>query len=110
MTVLLLKIFLVMVAILLINVPFGYWRSNSRKFSWNWIMAIHIPVPIAIGLRLVFLGWMWVLLPAFVLVYAVGQFVGGRVRRQLAKQEIPLSSCLMLDLVRMRRMKQQPHS
>ena len=98
---LLLKILLVFVSILLINVHFGYWRANSRRFSWQWILAVHIPVPIAIGLRLLLLGWVWLLVPAFIAAYTIGQFVGGRLRRRLARHGIPLSSNLVSDLVRM---------
>jgi hypothetical protein len=104
----LLKISLLLVAIILINIPFGYWRANSPRFSWQWIMAVHVPVPIAIGLRLMFLGWIWLLVPAFVAAYSLGQFVGGRLRPQLAKQGTQLSSCLMSDLVKTMRPEQQP--
>jgi hypothetical protein len=27
-----------------VNLPFGYWRANVKKFSLHWILAIHIPV------------------------------------------------------------------
>jgi hypothetical protein len=64
------------------------------------MMAIHIPVPIAIGLRLLFLGWHWFLLPVFVGAYAIGQFSGGRLRVMFKKQEIQLTSILMIDIYR----------
>lgn len=83
-----------------INVFFGYWRSSVRKLSPQWLMAVHIPVPIAIGLRLAFLGWSWVLLPAFVAAFFLGQFGGGQIRRLLKKARIRLSSFLVLDLFR----------
>ena len=98
-----LKTSLLLGSVLLINIPFGYWRANSRRFSWQWILAVHIPVTITIGLRFLFLGWMWLLVPAFVAVYSIGQFVGGRLRGQLAKRGTQLSSWLMLDLVRILR-------
>ena len=102
--------FLLLGSILLINVPFGYWRANSRKFSWHWILAIHVPVIIAIGLRLLFHDLILILLPAFVAVFMTGQFAGGRIKLQFAKQQRPLSSFLFLDLVRIMRAKQEPHS
>ncbi len=95
------KILLLLGLIFLINVPFGYWRANSKRFSWQWILAVHIPVPIAIGLRLLLLGWMWLLVPAFVAAYSIGQFAGGKLRLRLAKYGIPLSSNLVIDLVRL---------
>jgi len=94
------RLALVLITILLINLIFGYWRSNTRKLSLQWAMAIHIPVPIAIGLRLAFFGWSWVLLPAFVSAFAAGQFLGGRIRRYWATQQnMPLSSFLVRDLI-----------
>ena len=90
------------VAILLINIIFGYWRANTRKFSPQWIMAIHVPVPIAIGLRFLLLGWNWALLPVFVADFAAGQFTGGWIRKKFAKQErVPLSSWLIGDIFKL---------
>jgi hypothetical protein len=89
-------------AILLVNLFFGYWRSNTRKFSWPWIGAIHIPVPIAIGIRFLLLGWSWPLIPAFVAVYAAGQFLGGKIRKLFSRQpDITLSSWLGGDLYKL---------
>ncbi len=83
-----------------INVFFGYWRSNVRRLSPQWLLAVHIPVPIAIALRLIFLGWSWVLLPAFVAAFAIGQFGGGQIRRLLKKAQVRLTSCLPVDAFR----------
>ncbi len=95
-----------------INIFFGYWRSNVRKLSPQWLMAVHIPVPIAIGLRLAFLGWSWVLLPAFVAAFFLGQFGGSQIRKLFKKAKIQLSSFLVLDLFRvsakLRRDSQEP--
>ena len=91
---------IVLVVVVVTNIFFGYWRSNARRFSGQWMMAIHIPVPIAIGLRLLFLGWNWFLLPVFVGAFAIGQFSGGRLRVMFEKQEIQLTSILMIDIFR----------
>ncbi len=98
MTMAVLLIFTVFVVILLINVFFGYWRSNTRRLSLQWVLAIHIPVPLAIGLRLAFLGWNWYQLPLFIGAFAIGQYSGGRVRGLLAKKSVPLSSFLIADI------------
>ena len=95
------KIVLVLVSILLLNVLFGYWRSNTPKLSIQWIMSIHVPVPIAIGLRLSLLGWSWTLLHAFVAAFAAGQYAGGKIRHYLAGGERRrLTSCLVTDVFR----------
>jgi hypothetical protein len=94
-------LFLVLLAIFFINIPFGYWRSNARRFSLQWLMAIHLPVPLAIGLRLSLLDWSWALLPFSVAAFAVGQYAGGKVRWLLSRRkEMRLSSCLVMDLFR----------
>ena len=68
-------------AILLLNLPFGYWRAGVRKFSPAWFVAVHAPVPLAIGLRLLIgLGWQLRTLPLYVAVFFGGQLVGGRLR------------------------------
>jgi hypothetical protein len=92
---------LVLIAVFMINIVFGYWRSNTRKFAPQWFMAVHIPVPLSIGLRLWFLGWSWIILPLFVATFFIGQYIGGMIRR-LLKRLYPqrLSSFLVLDIVR----------
>ena len=94
-------LFLILVTMFLVNILFGYWRANTRKFSIQWIMAIHIPVPLAIGLRLWLLGWSWPMLPLFIATFFTGQYAGGKLRNYLAKRQLHLSSCLVMDLVRM---------
>ena len=89
---------LVLIAILLINICFGYWRSNTRKLTFQWILAIHIPVPVAIVLRLTFLGWNWLMLPAFVAAFAAGQFAGGWTRSLLGSKNPDLGSFLLKDI------------
>ena len=72
----------VTLAILLLNLPFGYWREGVRKFSPQWFLAVHVPVPLAIGLRFaVGLGFRLATLPLFVAAFFGGQFLGGRLRR-----------------------------
>ena len=72
----------VALAVLVINIPFGYWRDCSRRFSWAWILAIHLPVPIVIALRLVaHLGWHWPTFPILIGSFFIGQFLGGRLHR-----------------------------
>lgn len=93
---------IVTAAIFIINLIFGYWRGNTRKFSLQWIAAIHVPVPLAIGLRLWLLGWNWALIPVFVLDFAAGQFAGGRIRQAWVKKgNIGPSSWLVGDAFKM---------
>ena len=72
----------VAVAIILVNLPFGYWRAGVRKFSLAWFLAVHLPVGVAIALRLLSgLGWRLSTMPILVGAFFLGQFLGGRFRR-----------------------------
>jgi hypothetical protein len=76
------RIALVALLILLLNLPFGFWRAGVRKFSPAWFVSVHAPVPLAIGLRLSSgLGWRPATLPLFVGAFFAGQFLGGWLRR-----------------------------
>lgn len=67
--------------VLLLNVPFGFWRARVRKFSVPWFVAVHAPVPLVIGLRVVSgLGWQLATLPVLVGAFLAGQWIGGRLR------------------------------
>ncbi len=94
-------VFLVLAGIFLFNIPFGYWRSNTKRFTIQWMAAIHLPVPVAIGLRFWLLGGSWTLIPAFVAAFAAGQYTGGIIRHRLEKRQHPqIGSCLVMDMVR----------
>ncbi len=69
-----------MLIVFLINLPFGYIRSNSTKFSRKWIMAIHIPVPFVFLLRMIS-GLNWTVIPLLVLSDIAGQFAGGKLKK-----------------------------
>jgi hypothetical protein len=97
-----LNLFIAVISIYIVNIVFGYWRANTRKFSLPWIAAIHVPVPIAIGLRFLLLGWSWPLIPVFVADFFAGQYSGGWLRKQLSRQQrIPLTSSLINDVFRL---------
>jgi hypothetical protein len=88
-------------AVFLLNIVFGYWRANTKRFSILWALAIHLPVPIAIILRLELLGWNWALLPLFVAAFFAGQSTGGWIRRKmLSAHRVALGSFLFKDLIR----------
>ena len=67
--------------VFLFNLPFGYIRSKSAKFSRRWMIAIHIPVPFVFLLR-VFSGLNWTAIPLLVLSDIAGQIVGGKLNRR----------------------------
>ena len=75
-------LWIVALLVLLLNLPFGFWRAGARRFSWPWILAVHAPVPLVIGLRLASgLGWQAATFPVMMGAFFTGQFLGGRLRR-----------------------------
>lgn len=76
-------LWLAALALLALNVPFGYWRAGLRKFSVPWFVAIHAPIPAAITLRFAAgIPFRLSTLPLFVAAYFAGQWIGGRLRGQ----------------------------
>ncbi|MHC4094100.1 MAG: hypothetical protein ACYSVY_28130, partial [Planctomycetota bacterium] len=77
-------ILLVGLAVLLINLPFGYWRDGLRKFSPLWLVAVHAPIPGVIALRLLTgIGYQLISFPVIIGAYFAGQYFGGLLRRKL---------------------------
>jgi hypothetical protein len=71
----------VALAVLIVNLPFGYWRAGLRKFSVPWFLAIHAPVPLVIGIRLLAgLGWHLGTVAVLAAAFLSGQLLGGRLR------------------------------
>ena len=72
----------VVVGVLLLNVPFGFWRAGVRKFSLPWILAVHLPIPFVVALRICSgLGWSLASFPFVIAAYLTGQYLGGALRR-----------------------------
>jgi ABC-type methionine transport system permease subunit len=66
-----------MLMVFLINIPFGYMRRKSAKFSKQWMMAIHFPVPFVFLLRIAS-GLNWTVIPLLLLSDIAGQIAGGK--------------------------------
>ena len=61
----------------LLNLPLGYLRTKTRKFSFMWFFYIHIAIPfIFILRRLAGLGFK--VIPIIVIAAVAGQLLGGR--------------------------------
>jgi hypothetical protein len=96
------NLFFVSISVLIINIPFGYWRQHVRKFSLGWILAVHLPVPFVVLLRFSFhLGFQLYTYPFLVIAFFLGQFFGGKVYHFRNKHYFyPLTGCLIMDLFR----------
>ncbi len=101
------KLFLLSLLIFVFNVPFGYWRANVKKFSLQWALAIHVPIPFIIILRIVSdVGFGIESYVFFVAAFFLGQLTGKKLFESFkTKNFSQLSSCLPMDLVRIRKDK-----
>ena len=73
---------MVAVAVFALNIPFGYWRETTRRFSPSWFLAIHMPIPLAVALRtLAGLGWQIGALSVLAVAFSLGQLLGGKLHQ-----------------------------
>lgn len=63
------------------NLPLGYLRETSRKFSLHWFVLVHLSIPFIIALRSMF-GFNWHVIPLTLSCAIAGQYIGGRIRRR----------------------------
>lgn len=94
------KLLYVSLIVLILNIPFGYWRNNVKNFSRQWFLAIHFPVPFVIALRYLFgLGFQFITYPALVGGFFAGQLLGSKIHSwRMNNLKMPLTSCLISDL------------
>ena len=89
--------------VFLLNLPFGYWRASVRRLSVPWVLAIHLPVPAVATLRLgLGIGWAWFSFPPLVGAFFLGQLCGTGLKRRLCALGGGSSSCLAMNLIRLR--------
>ncbi|MCK4847296.1 MAG: hypothetical protein KAS88_06430 [Deltaproteobacteria bacterium] len=66
---------------LVVNIPFGYLRSNCKRLSFTWFLYIHAPIPLIIALR-IFVGLSYKAIPLILASAVLGQFLGGRLNKK----------------------------
>jgi hypothetical protein len=64
-----------------INLPLGYLREASPRYSWRWFLYIHLSIPLLIALRLG-LDFGWRVIPFSIASAIAGQWLGGRIQRR----------------------------
>lgn len=65
----------------LMNVPLGYLREASTRYSVRWFLYIHLSIPIIVLLRLTY-GFGWPVVPFSIGCAIAGQILGGRLKRR----------------------------
>ncbi|MCL5884743.1 MAG: hypothetical protein M1377_05305 [Deltaproteobacteria bacterium] len=66
---------------LIVNVPLGYLREGTRKYSAGWFLWVHLSIPLIAFLRIHNRLTPWAI-PVFVAFAVAGQIFGGRARRR----------------------------
>lgn len=62
---------------LLINLPFGYARAKTRRYSFRWFLYIHVPIPIIFIARTIsHIEFKYI--PLLALAAIIGQIVGDK--------------------------------
>lgn len=72
------SVFLITAFTFLLNLPFGYIRKRSKKFSLKWFLCVHMPVPFVILVRIL-THTDYKFIPVFILVAVAGQVCGGKI-------------------------------
>jgi len=62
------------------NIPLGYLRETTRRYSLNWFVCIHLSIPFIIALRYT-LNFGWEIVPYSIAAAIIGQVIGSRYRR-----------------------------
>jgi hypothetical protein len=66
------------VMICLVNIPFGCWRVNVKRFSFPWFLAVHLPIPFVMIVRMLCgVSWQMKTFPILAGAYFAGQYLGG---------------------------------
>lgn len=63
------------------NLPLGFLREGSDKFSLRWFLYIHLSIPVIIALRVAY-GFGWSVVPFTIGCAVAGQLLGGHLRRR----------------------------
>jgi hypothetical protein len=61
----------------MLNLPMGFLRGKTRKYSLSWILCIHLSIPV-IYLGRLFSGLDFRYIPIFLAAAVLGQIWGGK--------------------------------
>lgn len=70
----------------ILNLPFGWYRHDTKKMSLKWILSIHLPIPLVFVLRRALGLGLWSI-PFLVLFDILGQVGGSRLNARFGKHE-----------------------
>lgn len=78
--------------VFVLNLPFGYWRTGVKKFSWQWFAAIHLPVVILFIVRKnIDVEYdNWYVLPIILITFFLGQKAGQKIKELYISYRNPI--------------------
>jgi len=79
------RVIAVFAAVVLVTLPFGFYRAYTRRLSLRWFLAIHVPVVVAFLLRTE-ARLSYAFIPLTAVAFAAAQFGGARLGRWWIKQ------------------------
>jgi hypothetical protein len=81
------RLIFIAIIVYLLNIPFGYWRENVKKFSLQWALSIHLPIPVIIIIRIYSgIGFKFITYPVLVGAFILGQMTGALIYRRRVKR------------------------
>ena len=63
------------------NIPLGYLRMGSPRYSVRWFIYIHLSLPFIVGLRIA-KNIRWQMVPFSIALAVAGQMIGSRLYRR----------------------------
>ncbi|MFH0915721.1 MAG: hypothetical protein V1912_04650 [bacterium] len=75
----------ILAAVILMTLPFGFYRAYTRKLSLRWFLAIHMPVPLVFLVRLES-HLSYTFIPFTFLAFTAAQILGSRLGRWWIKR------------------------
>jgi len=76
----LVRIIAVITVVVLVTLPFGFYRAHTRKLSLRWFLAIHVPV-VFVFLARFESHLSYVFIPLTTAAFATAQILGARAGR-----------------------------
>ena len=68
-----------------VNIPLGYIRESSTRFSVRWFVLIHLSIPFLVAFRY-YMNFGWSVVPFSIAFAVAGQFMGGVIRKRNVPQ------------------------
>jgi len=80
---------IILIIVLIINIPFGFWRTGLKRLSLKWFLAIHIPAAFSVTLKFIAgIEKKWWVIILSVVIFLIGQYIGQIIFNFVNKKQI----------------------